>query len=316
MRVIVLLLVVAVVVGCGKKADVAVAPPQDDPQPAVARQPRQPPVKKVDPKPLSEATIMTWKEAGAYTGWMGLNANELMMISNDMADVRDPVPGFGFDFQKYSFQPANLTLPKVPAVQTPFGVSFGSVRGWNDEGMAQLTALKTLSSLDLHNTRISDAGLKHLAELKGLEYLDVSDTDVTDAGLKALAGLTNLKFLRLPSKVTDAGLKELTGHINLTHLNACMTGTTDAGLTHLTGLKNLAYLDVAYTMVTDAGLKHIAGSTNLETLVLSRTKVTDAGLKQLAGLQDLKKLYLDRTNVSDAGAAELQKALPDCKIVR
>jgi len=44
--------------------------------------------------------------------------------------------------------------------------------------------------------------------------------------------------------------------------------------------------------------------------------VTDAGLKDLAPLQGLKTLLLGDTKVTDAGVAELQKALPDCKIYR
>jgi hypothetical protein len=44
--------------------------------------------------------------------------------------------------------------------------------------------------------------------------------------------------------------------------------------------------------------------------------VTDAGLKELAGLKSLQSLDLSRTKVTDAGLKELQKALPDCEIVR
>ena len=40
------------------------------------------------------------------------------------------------------------------------------------------------------------------------------------------------------------------------------------------------------------------------------------GLKELVPLKGLQTLNLHDTRVTDAGVAELQKALPDCKIIR
>jgi hypothetical protein len=46
-------------------------------------------------------------------------------------------------------------------------------------------------------------------------------------------------------------------------------------------------------------------------------RVTDASLKELAGLKGLQTLnLLDCKGVTYPGVAELQKALPDCKITR
>ena len=70
------------------------------------------------------------------------------------------------------------------------------------------------------------------------------------------------------------------------------------------------------TQITDAGLMHLKGLTNLEELGLSSTRVTDAGLVHLKGLTKLEKLGLVGTQVTDAGVAELQKALPKCRISR
>ena len=47
------------------------------------------------------------------------------------------------------------------------------------------------------------------------------------------------------------------------------------------------------------------------------TQVTDAGLKELKDLKQLTSLYLPNTDqVTDDGVADLQKALPGCKISR
>ena len=44
--------------------------------------------------------------------------------------------------------------------------------------------------------------------------------------------------------------------------------------------------------------------------------VTDAGLKELKELKQLTTLNLGHTGVTAAGVADLQKALPGCKITR
>ena len=46
------------------------------------------------------------------------------------------------------------------------------------------------------------------------------------------------------------------------------------------------------------------------------TKVTDADLKELKDLKQLTSLNLYATKVTDDGVADLQKALPGCKITR
>jgi hypothetical protein len=82
-------------------------------------------------------------------------------------------------------------------------------------------------------------------------------------------------------------------------------------------LTALEELHLYRTKVTDAGLKELAELKGLKELHLQETKVTDAGLKELAGLKGLQELHLRGCReVTDAGVAELQKALPDCKIRR
>jgi RNA polymerase sigma factor (sigma-70 family) len=186
-----------------------------------------------------------------------------------------------------------------------------------DAGLKELGRLKSLQTLELTATPVTDAGLKELAGLKGLQTLGLGGTRVTDAGLKELAGLKSLKELSLNNvRVTGRGLKELAGLKSLQKLDLYNTQVTDAGLKELAGLKDLQDLNVGNSKVTDAGLKELAGLKSLHTLALGGLPMTDAGLKQLAGLKSLQTLVLDRTHVTDAGLKELQKALPECEILR
>ena len=68
--------------------------------------------------------------------------------------------------------------------------------------------------------------------------------------------------------------------------------------------------------VTDAALKELADLKQLTWLSLTVTRVTDAGLKELADLKQLTTLNLEDTKVTADGVADLQKALPGCKITR
>ena len=120
---------------------------------------------------------------------------------------------------------------------------------------------------------------------------DLARTQVTDAGLEHLKGLTQLQALFLDS-----------------------TQITDAGLVYLKGLTKLEFLRLQFTQITGAGLVHLKGMTSLQTLYLNDTQITDAGLVHLKGLTGLQTLELSNTKVTDAGVADLQKALPNCKI--
>ena len=67
------------------------------------------------------------------------------------------------------------------------------------------------------------------------------------------------------------------------------------------------------------GLVHLKGLTNLQSLTLmgrfdNSSQITDAGLAHLKGLANLKKCNLLGTKITAAGVADLQKALPNCKI--
>ncbi len=63
-------------------------------------------------------------------------------------------------------------------------------------------------------------------------------------------------------------------------------------------------------------MHHTKALTKLEELDLGTTGIGDAGLEHLRGLTQLEQLDLSYTQVTDAGVAELQKALPNCKIDR
>jgi hypothetical protein len=186
-----------------------------------------------------------------------------------------------------------------------------------DAGLVHLKGLTTLQELNLlFVTRVTDAGLVHLKGLTNLQELNLSGTKVTDGGLMHLKGLGKLQSLSLPNQITDAGLVHLKRMSKLGTLNLGGTPISDAGLEHLKGLTKLQTLYLGNTLITDSGLVHLKGLTNLQTLNLGGTEISDAGLMHLKGLTNLQSLYIGGFGplITDAVVADLQKALPNCKI--
>ncbi|MCY2987709.1 MAG: hypothetical protein NTY19_07585 [Planctomycetota bacterium] len=166
-------------------------------------------------------------------------------------------------------------------------------------------------------TEVSDADLAQFQGLTQVEFLYLGCPQITDDGVANLKPLTNLQDLILQwSQVSDAGLENLRGLSRLQYLALGNTHVSDTGLVNIQGLTELQELDVKCTQVTGTGLAHLRGLTQLRWLYLANTQVNDAGLEHLRGLTQLRQLFLGSTQVTNAGIADLQKALPNCKIDR
>jgi len=110
-------------------------------------------------------------------------------------------------------------------------------------------------------------------------------------------GLTNISPLARLTQLEDITLS----HNNLTDVSA------------VEGLTQLRRLNLKDNQLTDGQLKHLAGLKQLVILDLYRNQFTD--ISALAGLTQLESLNLDNNpDLTKAQIAELQKALPKCKI--
>jgi hypothetical protein len=78
---------------------------------------------------------------------------------------------------------------------------------------------------------------------------------------------------------------------------------------------NLTELSLIETALTDVGLVNLQHLSNLQVLRLDRTHISDRGLDVLKDLTNLKTLGLWDTQVTTDGLAQLQHALPNCKIL-
>ncbi len=208
-----------------------------------------------------------------------------------------------------------------------------------DEGLQYLAGLEKLTYLSVQATKITDVGLKHLTNLRNLTSLNLNVTMTGDQGLEYIKNLINLTVLNGGKLTTDEGLKHLSQMKQLQRISFDATRITGSGLVHLPDPEKLVNLNLQGSPVTDENLQNVSKFTNLQVLYLRGTKITDAGLKYLESLKQLKNLTLEETKITDTGLkhlesmkrleslnlqetkvtpqgiADLQKALPNCKIV-
>jgi Leucine-rich repeat (LRR) protein len=190
-----------------------------------------------------------------------------------------------------------------------------------------------------HNQQVTDAGLEHLKPLTNLTHLNLQFTQVSDAGLPHLHGLTGLKELDVDAtKVTALGAIDLQAKLPNCRIRDQQRGTaewvvpnggtvgirTADGVKEIraindlppTGMLQLVMVDLEnYRGFNDDGLKYLKPLSFLKVLKLNNTRVSYLGLKHLHGLANLQELDLRGTKVSAESVAELQKALPNCKII-
>lgn len=176
---------------------------------------------------------------------------------------------------------------------------------------------------EVQRVRVQRKAATAIQELGGsVRYSPVSSAGVR-AAVVSLGKLFGADMSRVVTgvvlngtQISDAGLAHLQGLPQLRTLFLDNTQVSDAGLAHLRGLPQLKGLRLASTKISDTGLVHLRGLTQLGGLDLANTQISDAGLKHLRGLTRLRILWLAKPQVTDAGVAQLQKALPNCRIKR
>jgi Leucine-rich repeat (LRR) protein len=169
-----------------------------------------------------------------------------------------------------------------------------------------------LQELNVSGTKVTD--LRPLFGLSRLRKLSLDRTPVTSLG--PVAEMTDLQELSATgAPITDIALQALENMPNLRKLDLSRTGVTGRGLGYLARLPKLAQLSLAGSKVSDLVAEEVGALTRLEQLSLAGCTFSDAGLKHLAGMSHLTQLDLTGTQVTGDRVADLQQALPKCRIL-
>ncbi len=198
------------------------------------------------------------------------------------------------------------------------------VKSVSDNAIGLMSDLPKLYHLDIIGGRgMSDRSVLHLTQVAPrLDNVTLYDTGLTDDGMRHLAALPGLRRLAVTSihhgdELTDEGLATLLA-TNINDLSIYCTGVTGEGLRVLrpgqrTGTSKLIRLALEHTPLDDETLQYLKW-TRLKSLGLKDTGVSDRGIEYLKKVITLETLNLTDTLVTAGGIAELQHALPNCKI--
>jgi internalin A len=209
------------------------------------------------------------------------------------------------------------------------------------DGIAVLTKVKQLQSVELAGAIVSDDTAKDLATVNTITELTFEDGGLTDDGVKRLAALTKLQSLALnrnkqvrgstvPALVAAKNLKylvisecelgDLAGWSALKSLSNLITlalpqsGVTDAGLKEIGKLTQLKIVSLASCPITDMGLAQLKAMKSIENLNLTETRITEQAVPILSEMKRLQFLTLSEKQIGKSGVEALKKALPNCDV--
>jgi len=137
---------------------------------------------------------------------------------------------------------------------------------------------------------------------------------LTDAGAHVMYGLDDYGEPRL----WLATVIEVIGidYVSSPTMVTLGMGLTDSHLVYLSDLPQLEALYLRHADISNKGLDPIRALPHLKVLNLSDTNIDDTGLSTLHEMTALRYLWLNDTVTTDKAIAELQRALPNCVIVR
>jgi hypothetical protein len=154
------------------------------------------------------------------------------------------------------------------------------------------------------------AFFEHLGHLKTLESLNIIATKLSDEWIAPLGKLTNLKLLRLVNngKLTDVGMAHLAGLKSLESFSFVGTGMKGHAYAKFEGWTRLVKVSHRGSSIDDEGLRQLCEHLpNLETISLAHAKFTDAGAVHLNKLTKLKGLEIGTHNAKPSCLQHLTK---------
>lgn len=286
---------------------------------AALGKPREEPPVRAETESTNEETIAELEKLGATVAKGGEQAS-LVVDEVTVEQMRKLGALEGLKRLRLAFV-SDETMAHVGALSSVRALTIsGKMDTVTDKGVRHLEKLQGLDELHLAWTKVTATGVEHIARLKTLRRLDFSPpwkSKFTEAGLSDLKKMGAVERVFMGSDgIDDKALKSLRTLASLHEFDLCCTKVTAAGLKELAALKNLRRLNLSHCRIGDLGLEPLKRLSNLEWLILYGTDITDKGISHLKEMKKLKRLSVASWELSEEACAELQKALPECKIDR
>ena len=177
--------------------------------------------------------------------------------------------------------------------------------------------ISPVSHIYVRTENMTGFQLLKLAEHPGLVGLTISRRYVgTGEGLVKLQKHPLFRVLHLSVPMRSNNERLIGELVELRALGLNHESVSNETVAFITNMTELRSLSLQNSSVDDDGISHIVKLTKLQTLFLDGSKVTDAGLKSLEKFESLSMLSVRDLAVSPKTVADLQAALPDCKILK
>ncbi len=126
-------------------------------------------------------------------------------------------------------------------------------------GVKELATLESLNELELRNTGTTNAGLAVISRIKTLRTLDLSGTAITDVGLDELTTLPRLEYLTLSrTNIGNRAMRMLTNIRSLKSLVLNHTGISLLGEFEMDRLTSLRHIALRSTNIAPDSLPNLA----------------------------------------------------------
>jgi internalin A len=209
--------------------------------------------------------------------------------------------------------------------------------GIDDRGIKKLLSLKKLERLDLSHSSVSencipdlklfpqltrlwlgyvqvtDVGFLELTRMKKLTHLHIGILEISEDTGKKISQLSRLQSLFISfGRLPDPMVAEISKLPHLTRFS--FSDCSSTSLDTIFKMRKLTDLDLSRSKIASNQIANIIQLKELETLQLYNTPVDDDCVPFLIQLPRLLLLDIASTKISRGGLAQIQKALPKCKV--
>lgn len=207
----------------------------------------------------------------------------------------------------------DVTVGKLVQIRTLKSIWLGGTT-ITDRSLELLATRPDLRSTGFDGTNITDAGVAHLARMTALESLSFYNTPLTDEALKHLTALKTLRTLVLGvTAITPQGLRQLKD-LPIERLNIIACHAVASDLKVLKEFPRLRFLEASGLALIDNDASLLAELQTLDVLALNQNRLSDVGLQKLTMLSNLKELAIVDNPVTAEGVARFQEVLPRCVV--